>query len=225
MRVYEQNIEICLNPAFDNATKRDDEFKERLRPLRERCFTPINGVLGGTMRQEKALVRLLWNRANVNYKLARERGYVGSFHNCVFELLFGIFGVDIIAYLFDQPWVPATTVDPFRPLSFLERLGVLEEAAREFKDGAKTPVTLLKTARYLAPGMGKDLECFREKHHRLLLEYSLRELRGFGELAYARRWRGQEQTVSISIYDPDGFDDPECDAFMMDPTGLAENES
>jgi hypothetical protein len=217
MKVYEHSIDILLSPTFEDAKNRDNEVKQRLRPVRERCFTPTKGAPAGTKTQERALVRLLWNRASERYKSARENGYVGSFHNCVFELLFGIFGMDIIAYLFNQGWVPETTVNPFRPLPFLKRLSVPEEAARKLKDHAKTPVTLPETAPYLVPGMGPDLECFREKQHRLLLECSLRELRGFGELALSRR--RQEQTVFIQIYDPYGFDDPECQAFQMDPKG------
>lgn len=51
--------------------------------------------------------------------------------NCDFSLLYRIFGIDLIGFLFDKPWVPRTTIDPFDSVEFLERLALLEEAARE----------------------------------------------------------------------------------------------
>ncbi len=222
MKVYEHRIDICLSPAHDDAIERDDEVKKKLWPVRERFFTPTKGAPAGTTTQERALIRLFWGRASDEYKLARENGYVGSFHNCVFELLYGVFGADVIAYLFNQGWVPETTIAPFHPGSFLKRLSVLEETVRELKDGEKTPIHLPETTPYMVAGMGPELRCFREKKHRLLLDYSLRELRGFGDLACSRNWRGEKQIVYIQIYAPYGFNDPECRAFKLNPDDLGE---
>jgi hypothetical protein len=48
--------------------------------------------------------------------------------------------------------------------------------------------------------MGMRLRHFREKKHRLLLNYSLRELRDFGELGVSLDEAGKEPDVEISVY-------------------------
>lgn len=224
MKVYEYSIDIMLDSARDEARVRNDATRNKLRPVRRRLFTPTEDVPPGTTTQERALVRLLWGRSSDENQFARENGYVGSFHNCAFRLLYAVFGVDVIAYLFNQAWVPETTIDPFRPSLFLERLYILEQAVRGLKNKAKTPVHLQETAPYVAAGMGPELECFSEERHRLLLDFSLRELRGFGELGAARQWREKKQSVSIQIWEPGGFNDPECNEFMAEPLGFDEPE-
>ena len=74
-------------------------------------------------------------------------------------------------------------------------------------------ISLPQIAPYIAAGMGPELKCFREKQHGLLLDYSLRELRGFGELAASRQWKHDEQTVCIELHAPLGLHYPECQAF------------
>jgi hypothetical protein len=217
MKVYEYPIEICLSPAFDNASRRDDDAERKLGPVYNRYFTPVEDAPEGTTTQERALIRLFWERASHEHKLARENGYVGSFHNCVLRLLYGMFGADVLAYLFDQAWVPATTVDPFRPGLFLERLCVLERATKELKDGAKTPVRLPETTPYFRPGMGPELNGFSEEKHLLLLDYSLRELRDFGELGLSLHAENEKLRVYIHIWQPIEFDDPEIEAFAANP--------
>jgi hypothetical protein len=224
MKVYEYEVDICLNSAHTAATSRDNKVKAELRPVRHRYFIPEKNAPAGTKTQERAMIQLFWARASDDYKTARDNGYVGSFHNCAFRLLYGIFGVDIIGYLFNQGWVPLTTIDPFRPDLFLQRLIVLEQAARELKDGAKTPVCLPETAPYAVTGMGPELLRFSETEHRVLLDYSLRELRGFGELGASRQWGGGDQTVSIQIYGLCGFDDPECQSFRVDQAEFDHSE-
>jgi hypothetical protein len=217
MKVYEYPIEICLEPVFDNASRRDDESQRELEPVYARYFTPVEDATEGTTTQERALIQLFWGHASHEHKLARENGYIGSFHNCVFKLLYGAFGLDIIAYLFDQAWVPTTIIDPFRPGLFLERLSVLERATKELKDGAKTPVRLPETAPYLRPGMGPELNGFSEEKHRLLLDYSLRELRDFGELGLSLQAENEKLSVRIHIWQPHEFDDPDIETFAANP--------
>ena len=108
------------------------------------------------------MISLFWDRASNKHKLARENGYIGSYHNCVFRLLYAVFGLDIIAYLFNQTWVPDTTIDPFRPGLFLERLSVLERATKELVDGAETPVRLPGTAVYFGPDIGPTLRLYSD---------------------------------------------------------------
>lgn len=195
MKVYESEIEICLEPLFSEVCSRDDEIQRELEPIYKRhCKQGISA--------DQALIRLYWERASNLHKVARENGYIGSYHNCVFHMLYEIFGVDIIAYLFNQAWIPSTTINPFRPGVFLERLAVLETAVRELKDGAKTPLALRETADYFISGIGPEMEFFSETEHRVVLTYSLRELRGFSELGLSLERRGQKPKVHINIYDP-----------------------
>jgi hypothetical protein len=200
MKVYESEIEICLQPVFGNGSKRDDVAEKELRPVYSRYFEPSEDAPKGVTTQERALLSLFLDRASNEHRVARENGYVGSYHNCVFKLLYDVFGLDIIAYLFDQAWVPSTTIDPFRPRLFLKRLAVLERAAMELKDGAKTPVELPETTGHFLTGSKPN--DFSEEKHRLLLNYSLRELQDFGQLGLSLERKGQRPTVDISIYDP-----------------------
>jgi hypothetical protein len=201
MTVYESTIEICLNPAFEAATRRSDLAEKELLPVCERYSVQLRGKPGDATTQEQSLLSLFWKRrAGHEYSLAKENGYVGSGHNCVFKLLYGVYGADIIAYLFDQPWVPATTINPFRAEPFLDRLSVLEAAAKRLKDGWSTPLSLRETLPCVKAGMGLRLRRFREKKHRLLLNYSLRELRDFGELGVSLAEAGKKPSVDISIY-------------------------
>jgi hypothetical protein len=217
MKVYDSFIEICLQPVFMNVSRRDDKAQRKLDSVYDRYFTPTKAAPVGTTTQERALIRLFWERASNEYKVARENGYVGSYHNCVLKLLHGVFGLDIIAYLFNQAWVPETAIEPFHPELFLERLSVLERAAMKLADGAKTPVKLSETAAYFRPDMGPELNAFSEEKHRLLLDYSLRELRDFGELGLSLQAEGEKLTVSIRIYTPRKFHDPEIMAFAAGP--------
>jgi hypothetical protein len=203
MKVYEYLIEIGLEPVFGNGSKRDDEVEKELRPVYSRYFEPSEDAPEGVTTQERALLGLFLDRASHDHKVASENGYVGSYHNCVFKLLHGVFGLDIIAYLFDQAWVPSTTIDPFQPRLFLERLAVLERAAMELKDGAKTPVELPETTAHFRTGSKPN--DFSEEKHRLLLNYSLSELQDFGQLGLSLEREGQTPTVDISIYDPYGY--------------------
>jgi hypothetical protein len=207
MTVYESVIEICLNPVFNEATSRHEAVELQLLPLCDRYSVRLKDAEVDYRSEEKALIGLICNRhARNEYALAREVGYVGSRHNCVFNLVYGVFGVDFIAYLFDQPWVPATTVNPFRPKLFLNRLSALERATRQLKDGSRTPLSLPETARYVQSGMGHRLRRFSEEKHRLLLEYSLRELRDFGELGLSVPPTNKKLSADISIYAPHGYD-------------------
>lgn len=217
MKVYDSIIEISLEPVFGNVSSTDDKAQRELDSVYDIYFKPTEDAPAGTMTQERALIHLFWERASNEHKVARENGYVGTSHNCVFKLLYGVFGLDIIEYLFNQSWVPSTTIDPFRPELFLERLSVLEQAATELKDGAKTPVKPPTTAPYFRPGMGPELNSFSEENHRLLLDYSLRELRDFGELALSVQTEEAKLSVDIQIYTPREFHDPEIMAFAVGP--------
>jgi hypothetical protein len=213
MKVYESIIEICMREALDQFEERSEKEVRKLRALRK--LNPVSrDEFYDVETQESALLDLLWRRACVLTDRWGSNGYVGSFQNCVFSLLYGLFSADILAFLFDRAWVPAATINPFRPEPFLHRLAALERAAKKLKDGARTPVRLPETVAYIRAGMGPELNQFSERKHRLLLESSLRELRNFGELGLSLQQQGGEkQTVDIQITIFEGDYDPEILAF------------
>jgi hypothetical protein len=149
-----------------------------------------------------------------------------SFYGYDFGLLYGIFGADILAYLLDQAWVPAATVAPFRPLLFLKRLSVLEQTAKDLRDGAKTPIWLSETAHYFRPGMGASLKCFNEEAHRPPLDRILGAFRRFGEEGLSLRMEDKGPKAYIHIFDPHGYDGgPEVEAFVAGRTSTPEERA
>jgi hypothetical protein len=215
MTVYESVIQVVLYPDPNDAVERTATNYEQLRSLRDLYFEPTMEEPTGVTTQERALIRMLEVRS-----IGSAVSCISSHANCVLNLIYGVFGVDTLAYLFDQSWVPATTVNPFRPGLYLKRLSVLERTASELKDGARTPVWLPETAQYFRPGMGPSLECFKDKEHRLLLDHSLRELREFGELGLSLAKEDREPSVEIGVYDPyhSYYDDPAIQAFVAGRT-------
>jgi hypothetical protein len=186
--VYENMIEINLYPIAEMWAEEDGDCKKFARAF-----------YGGTA--------------------AKEFGYLNTFLNCAFNLLHNVFGADVVAYLFDKEWIPTvkpvrtvvfpstlvpppygtmwrTVVKPFRPALFLERLTVLDTTIKQLRDEAITPILLPETAPYRRGDGGITLKQFREKHHRLALDFSLSELRGFGELG---RSHCQDPFLSASI--------------------------
>jgi len=214
VKLYEGVIEIWLEPAFSRFAKQQSEYIRELRPLRRehnraRDFEGVS--------QERALGDLLWQRICLQDDNAGLTGYVGSFTNCVFKLLYGVFGTDTIAFLFDEDWVPKITIESFRPRLFLERLAILEKAAQELQDGAELPVRLKETTAFLRADMGPTLERFEKQKHRLLLDASLRELRDFGELGRSLEQANEKLRVWIQIWAPYGVQDAEILKFSSKP--------
>jgi hypothetical protein len=201
MKVYNSFIEITLEPAFEHGYRRGERFKKQLLSAYELYPLAKGEDKSITKTDERALIELLLGRTE--HKLARETGYVGSCHNCVFSLLYGIFRADILAFLFDQDWIPNITVDPFRPQLFLERLSILKRAAKSLTDGNEITAELRDIKDYVRPGMGSKLNHFNETRHRLLLDYSLRELQGFGELGLSLQAKTESVSVNIHIVSPD----------------------
>jgi hypothetical protein len=215
-KVYENVIQIKLHKGFDH-----DEYmymrdlKKQFLSLSDHYFKPTKEAPKCTSTQERAMIdRMKWVIDEKEPGVARSI----SEGDVVLRLLYGVFEADIIAYLFDQAWVPATTVVPFRPRLFLKRLSVLERVVDKLKDGAKTPIWLPETDHYLRPGMGPKLNRFSAKHHGLLLKWSLRELRAFGEVGLTLPTEPEAPRVEISILNPVGLDDSEVSPFVAGRT-------
>jgi hypothetical protein len=215
VKVYESVIQIRLYQYAEEVESTDLDNK-LLKALRLRYFRPTKKVPVGVRTPERGLIRLLELRASG--PVVSFVKYIHSHHNCVLNLLYAIFGADIIAYLFDQAWVPATTVVPFRPRLFLKRLSVLELAVDKLRDGAKMPIWLAETDHYLRPGMGPRLNRFSAKYHGLLLKWSLRELRAFGEFGLTLSTKTRPPRVEISILNSVDLDDPEVSPFVAGRT-------
>jgi hypothetical protein len=192
--IYDHVIEIVMG---DVLSALDDKYREMVKELHtvRRMYIPQQTKDS----QEWALLDLLWKRACVQIERSGSNGFVGPYCNCALGLLYGVFGIDILAFLFDQAWFPGALATPFRVQLFLERLSVLERALGELKDGTKTPVLLPETAHYIDDRMGPKLTHFEEKKHRLLLSASLRELRDFGELGLSLQGKDKPLTVTIHM--------------------------
>ena len=154
--------------------------------------------------EERAVLDVLWKEANQDSGRGRS-GYAGSYVNCVFSILYEVFGMDVIAFLFDHPWVPDVTIEAFQPKHFLSRLAVLEAAASKLRNGDTIPVLLPETVPYRHSSESQT-SLFVNERYRFFLDHSLRELREFGELGYAVQSTGRRMKVSIHIWAPYGYD-------------------
>jgi hypothetical protein len=222
LKVYENLIQFALYPRTAETDECTHAFENKLQSLRNHYFRRTKDAPEGTWTQERALIEQLEDRL-IQQKYSGGIKVISSFGDIALRLLWGVFGVDIIAYLFDQEWVPITKIEPFRPSLFLKRLSVLERIAKNLKDGVKTPVWSPETAPYFRPDLGPTLKYFREKHHRLLLECSLRELRAFGEFGQTLRTAIDEPRVDIYMWEPRNFDDAEVKELVL--VGLPKRRS
>ena len=107
-KVYENVIQIKLHRGFD-----EDEYlymcalEKQFPSLCDHYFKPTEEATKGTSTQERAMIE------QMELAIREEDPGVArsiSEGDVVFRLLYGVFEADIIAYLFDQAWVPATTV-------------------------------------------------------------------------------------------------------------------
>jgi hypothetical protein len=163
--VYENMIEINLHPIAEMRAEEDEDCQK-------------------------------FEQAFYRGAAAKEFGYLDTFLNCALNLLHNVFGADVIAYLFDKEWIPTvkpvrtvvfptfmqpyatmsrTVVEPFRPALFLERLTVLETTIKQLRDEAITPILLPEMAAYRRGDGGITFRQFREKYHRLALDFSMSE--------------------------------------------------
>jgi hypothetical protein len=206
--IFEQVIEIVMEGVFD---KIGDEAAKSLCELREKR------KVYEEWSEERPFLDLLWNRAEQNSAVGKN-GYVGNYNNCTFSILYEVFGVDIIGFLFNQAWVPRTTINPFLAEHFLSRLATLEVAASRLRQGQRIPVLLPETAPYIPPGPEPEMKSFTEEH-RFFLNHSFRELRDFGELGRSLQQMGKELEVFINIWIPEGEHSDEIMAFAHEERG------
>ncbi len=164
--------------------------------------------------EERAILDRLFDRAKLAIHSGKG-GYLGSSVNCAFSVLYEVFGVDVIAFLFDQPWVPSTAVDPFRPKQFLARLTILETASGKLAEGDTLPILLPQTASYRRPRTVPLPSSFLGGNQGLLLRQAFRELRDFGELGVRMQRTGRKLTVDINFIP--GVADDEVLAFAAQP--------
>jgi len=200
--VFQQVIEIVMEGVFD---KIRDEANKSLCELREKR------KVYEEWSEERAFLDLLWNRAGQDSAVGKN-GYVGSYSNCAFSILYEVFGVDIIGFLFNQAWVPNITIRPFLAEHFLNRLATLEEPASMLTQGQRIPVLLPQTTPYIPPGSEAETKSFTEDH-RFFLNHSLRELRDFGELGRSLQQAGKDLEVYINVWIPEGEYSDEIMAF------------
>jgi hypothetical protein len=200
--VYESYIEIVIHDVFDESRHGTLEYASEVDLLRR-------GYPEDT--QEWAILKRLSQRAS-EADCDGKDGYIGGYTNCAFSVLYEIFAVDIIAFLFNQPWIPSKIVDPFIPCQFLDRLAVLESAFGELTEGDALPILLNPAESYRWPGASPTPSLFLAGKHGLLARYSLHQLRDFGELGMRLQRTHDNLTVDINIFG--GGDDEEILAYV-----------
>jgi hypothetical protein len=202
--VYESQIEIAIHNVFDGPRHETLEFASEVDLLRR-------GYPEDT--QEWAILKRLSQRAREAACDGKD-GYVGSYNNCAFSVLYEIFGVDVIAFLFNQSWIPSKVVDPFFPGQFLDRLAVLESALGKLTEGDALPMLLNQAESYRWPGASPTPSLFLDGKHGLLARYSLHQLRGFGEVGVRLQRTHDNLTVDINIFTSEGGYADEILAFV-----------
>lgn len=209
MKVYEGVIEIVMQPFFTRVSDANHEVMAKLEALRKRHKRKLSrSDVYSIYAHGQELLAHLEHRGHGQGDRPAVAGYIG-YQNCVFSLLYGVFGIDILRFLFDRDWVPSADIDPFSPSLFLKRLSMLQKEAKKLKDGTTTPVRLESADSYIRKGMGPTLVCFSQDEHRLLLDASLQELHDFGKLGLELQREGEAQRVHINIYIPYGDYDSE----------------
>ena len=199
--VYDGMIEIWLEEPQDIFLKESEKRARTLWQLRRQFPTTWNGDGVRKVTQESSVLDLLWKRACVLSEHSGANGYVGAYQNCAFSLLYGIFGADVVGFLFDRKWVDGVRIDPFQPEPFLERLSILERAMQSLKEDSKIPIVLAETAQFRRPGVGTKLNRYNKALHHLLVESSLRELHDFGECGVSHLSNTGKLVAKIHIYD------------------------
>jgi hypothetical protein len=188
--VYESYIEIVIHDVFDESRHNALEYAFELDLLRR-------GYPEDT--QERAILECLIQRA-LQASTDGKDGYIGAYTNCAFSVLYEIFGVDVIAFLFNQSWIPNKIIDPFFPDQFLDRLAVLESALGKLTEGDALPILLNQAESYRWPRASPTLSLFLDGKHGLLARYSLHQLRDFGELGMRLQRTLDNLTVDINIF-------------------------
>jgi hypothetical protein len=205
--VYESKIEILLANAFDKPRQQAIQRARECDNLRREYAEDS---------QQRAILDRLYDEI-WNGSFTAAQGYLGSYRNCAFSVFHQVFGVDVIAFLFDRAWVPLTTISSFQPGSFLYRLSVLEKTFGKFKDGDSLPALLPETVAFMWPRSIFAPISFTAKHHGLFLRHGFRELRTFGELGESMQFRQQNLKVDVYISAPDDEYDDEILAFAARP--------
>jgi hypothetical protein len=130
----------------------------------------------------------------------KDRQYIG-YGRCSYKLLYRVFGIDVIAYLFNKHWIPEVTIEDFIPYRFLERLSVLERAAEKMNQDMTIPLRLSGDATRFALGKdGPGESWFEEDKDGFFLDHSLNGLRKFGRLTRLAHNAGIPFTVKINFY-------------------------
>lgn len=192
MYEYEDVIEILIEDIWHKPGPNDAVLRE-IRYLQD-LYPASRGT------QERGMLNLLVDRLDPTAQCSGKRGCIVSWHNCVFRLLYAVYGIDFIAFLFNhRRWAPRLTIESFQPQLFLERLSVLERAAKKLRHEEYIPVELPETKPYLKRGMGPKLNCFIENDHRILLDSSLGELRAFGKLGVSMLPKYKNIRVEINM--------------------------
>jgi hypothetical protein len=176
-QIYKLHLEIWID-AIELGKRVDEKSCSRSRRLRLYPSFDSNS-------EEAQICKVLAGRG----ELGGSDGFLSARHNCSFSTLFQIYGIDLLTFLLDRPWVPAIMIyDPSAEL-FCKRVQQLTTALHRAKEGTSLPLPTF------APPYSLSAERILDKPTREIAELSLREIADFG--AVCRYLQSMSQSFSI----------------------------
>jgi hypothetical protein len=171
-RFYESEIEVMLCHVFDHHVRNAMTESTRLERIRHAYLkgSPQYTILTNQMRES-------WDGARTG-----KCGFLGSHDNFAFSTMYLVFGIDIIGFLFDVPWVPFVEIPRFDLSQYIRRVAILERSFKALRDGDEVPVKLPERDPNLwAAPDGRTK--YSDELHGFFLRQGFKELRDFGEAA------------------------------------------
>jgi hypothetical protein len=203
-RFYESEIEVMLGTVCGHHIFKADEEIESLVRIRDQY---IEGS-----QQYKILtnqITEIWNSARTG-----KCGFIGSHYNCAFSVMYLVFGIDVIGFLFDRPWIPFVEIDRFDPAQFLQRLSTLERHFETLKQGDELPISLSEREASLWSATVHGRFNFSDELHGFFLRQGFKELRDFAEAAKDLIHNNE---AAKSLPSAENEDEPVADVFIHLP--------
>jgi len=196
-RFYEREIEVMLCHVFDHRIA-DVTRLDKIR----------NHYVEGSQQYSILTTEIndLGNRARTG-----KCGFLGSHDNCAFSTMFQVFGIDLIGFLFDRPWIPFVEIARFNRPQFLQRLSVLERSYKTLKQGDELPIPLREPEANLWSASMHGRLTFSDELHGLFLTQAFRELRDFAQASKKLNSYREAAKRGPVKYE----DDPDAEVFIQ----------
>ena len=191
-RFYESQIEVMLCDVFSHHFADTMCEIEKLERIRSQYLEGSQQYIFLTTE-----IKNLANSARTG-----KCGFVGSHYNCAFSTMYQVFGIDVIGFLFDRPWVPFVEIARFNLPQFLQRLSVLERSYKALKQGDELPVSLSEPEPNLWAASVHGRPKFSDELHGFFLIQAFRELRDFAQASKTlKSYREAAKRVPVEFQD------------------------